>query len=57
MLFRSTVLRTLPTKEGTVAPAVATDSENPSPLPSDQEIRSTVQEDSPSEGSSDDADS
>ena len=56
-MVQETVLRTLPTKEGTVAPAVATDSENPSPLPSDQEIRSTVQEDSPSEGSSDDADS
>ncbi|WP_338417836.1 hypothetical protein [Brevibacterium epidermidis] len=56
-MVQETVLRTLPTEEGSVAPAVATDSENPSPLPSDQEIRSTVQEDSPSEGSSDDTDS
>ncbi len=55
-MVQETVLRTLPAKEQAMAPAAAGDSENPSPLPNDQEIRSTVQEDSPSEGSSDDAD-
>ncbi|WP_426936387.1 mechanosensitive ion channel family protein [Brevibacterium sp. LE-L] len=36
--------------------STATAEDKPSALPSDQEIRSTVQEDSPSEGSNDDAD-
>jgi hypothetical protein len=55
-MVQETVLRTLPAQEKAMAPAVPEDSENPSALPSDQEIRSTVQEDSPSEGSSDVAD-